>query len=291
MAAAFSQILTAAVQAILISSLYALVAVGFTLIFGVGGVLNLAHGASIALGAFSALYAVNAGLGIVGGLVAAIVIPGLFGALLYVGAIRKFQDEPVLVMILTLVIAVAIERVFLAIEGASSQTIPQLVGGTIQIASASVQLNLLVIFAVSWVVILALYQWITNTDTGRAILAVSMDRKGAFLVGIDSGRINLMMWVLAGVLAGLAGFFLATQQGVRFDIGRAPLVLSFAIVVLGGLGSIRGSVVGAYAIGTLEIMTIRLVSPDLAGLAPLAALLVVMLVRPAGLFGREEVST
>jgi branched-chain amino acid transport system permease protein len=292
MAATFSTILTAAVQAIMISALYALVAVGFTLIFGVGGVLNLAHGASIAIGAFSAYYAVSVfGFGIVGGLLAALVVPAIFGALLYLGPIRKFQDRPVLVMILTLVVAVAVERVFLAVEGASSQTIPLLVGGTTQIASASVQNNLLLIFLFSWLAILALFYWITRTDTGRAILAVSQDRKGAFLVGIDSGRINLLMWTLAGVLAGLAGFFLASQQGVRFDIGRAPLVLSFAIVVLGGLGSIRGSVVGAYVIGTLEILTIRLVSPNLSGLAPLVALILVLLIRPAGLFGREEVSS
>lgn len=275
----------------MISALYALVAVGFTLIFGVGGVLNLAHGASIAIGAFSAYYAVSAGFGIVGGLAAAVLVPALFGALLYLGPIRKFQDRPVLVMILTLVVAVAVERVFLAVEGASSQTIPLLIGGSTQIASASVQNNLLLIFLFSWAAILALFYWVTRTDTGRAILAVSQDRKGAFLVGIDSGRINLLMWTLAGVLAGLAGFFLASQQGVRFDIGRAPLVLSFAIVVLGGLGSIRGSVVGAYIIGTLEILTIRLVSPNLAGLAPLVALIFVLLVRPAGLFGREEVSS
>jgi branched-chain amino acid transport system permease protein len=273
----------------MISALYALVAVGFTLIFGVGGVLNLAHGASIAIGAFSAYYAVSAlGLGIVGGLAAALVVPAIFGALLYLGPIRKFQDRPVLVMILTLVVAVAVERMFLAVEGASSQTIPLLVGGTTQIASASVQNNLLLIFLFSWAAILALFYWITRTDTGRAILAVSQDRKGAFLVGIDSGRINLLMWVLAGALAGLAGLFLAYQTGgAAWNMGRTPLVISFAIVIVGGLGSIRGSVIGAYIIGTVEVLTINLVNANLQGLMPLIVLVAVLLLRPEGLFGKE----
>ena len=282
-------VLTIAVQAVIISALYALVAVGFTLIFGVGGVLNLAHGASITIGAFAAYYALTAyGLGIVGAFLAAMLVPAVFGGVMYLAVIRQFQDEPILVMILTLVTSVAIEAVLITVQSATSYTLPVLIGGTINIAGARVTLTSLVMFVISWVVLLALFLWVNRTDTGRAILATSMDRKGAFLVGIDSGRVNLLMWVLAGALAGLAGLFLAYQfGGAAWDMGRTPLVISFAIVIIGGLGSIRGSVIGAYIIGTVEVLTVNLVNANLQGLMPLVVLVAVLLLRPEGLFGKE----
>jgi branched-chain amino acid transport system permease protein len=282
-------VLTIAVQAVIISALYALVAVGFTLIFGVGGVLNLAHGASITIGAFAAYYALTAyGLGIAGAFVAAMLVPAVFGGLLYLGVIRQFQDEPILVMILTLVTYVAIEAILVTVQDATSYTLPVLVGGTVNLAGARINNTSIVMFVISWLILLALFLWVNRTDTGRAIIATSMDRKGAFLVGIDSGRINLLMWVLAGALAGLAGLFLALQfGGAAWDMGRNPLVISFAIVIIGGLGSIRGSVIGAYIIGTVEVLTINLINANLQGLMPLVVLVAVLLVRPEGLFGKE----
>ncbi|WP_246982373.1 branched-chain amino acid ABC transporter permease [Halorientalis marina] len=286
-------VLTIAVQAIIISALYALVAVGFTLIFGVGGVLNLAHGASITIGAFAAYFAMTSyGLGIVGAFAAAAIVPAVFGGILYLGVIRQFQDEPIIVMILTLVTSVAVEAILVTTQDATSYTLPVLVPGTVDLAGATIQITSLVMFAISWLILIALFLYVNKTDTGRAIIATSMDRKGAFLVGIDSGRINLLMWVLAGALAGLAGLFLAQQfGGAAWDMGRTPLVLSFAIVVIGGLGSIRGSVIGAYIIGTIEVLTVNLVNAELQGLMPLLVLVAVLLLRPEGLFGQEVETT
>ncbi|MFB6179914.1 MAG: branched-chain amino acid ABC transporter permease [Halorientalis sp.] len=283
-------ILIIAKEALILSALYALVAVGFTLIFGVGGVLNLSHGASLTIGAFAGHYAAQVyGLGVPGAILASIFVPGLFGALLYLGPIRRVQDEPIIVMIMTLVTAVAIESLFLVVEGAGAQTTLQLIQGrTPAIGGVAIGYNQLLMFIVSWVLLGLLFLYVNETDTGRAILATSQDRKGAFLVGIDSSRINLWMWILAGMLAGIAGLFLASYGlGVAPTMGRQPLVLSFSIVVLGGLGSIRGSVIGAYIIGTLEVLTTSLVDPRLQGLAPLIVLIAVLLVKPSGLFGRE----
>jgi len=286
-------VLTIAVQAVIISALYALVAVGFTLIFGVGGVLNLAHGASITIGAFAAYFAMTSyGLGIVGAIAAAAIVPALFGAILYLGVIRQFQDEPILVMILTLVTSVAVEAILVTTQDATSYTLPVLVPGTVTFGGARIQITSIVMFAISWLILIALFLYVNKTDTGRAILATSMDRKGAFLVGIDSGRINLLMWVLAGALAGIAGLFIAQQfGGAAWDMGRTPLVLSFAIVVIGGLGSIRGSVIGAYIIGTIEVLTVNLINAELQGLMPLLVLVAVLLLRPEGLFGQEVETT
>jgi branched-chain amino acid transport system permease protein len=275
------------VQSTIRSGLYALIAVGFTLIFGVGGVLNLAHGASIVLGAYGAYLAAQAGLGVAGAVAAAVVIPALFGAILYLTIIKRFEHEPIMVMILTLVTSVAMEQVILNWFGAQPVAIPQFMAGNLSVAGTNVQYNLLAVFVMSWAIIIGLFLFINYTKFGKAILATSMSAKGASLVGIRSSRINLATWMIAGALAGIAGMALGSQLGATFAMGRNPLVLSFSIVVIGGIGSIRGSVIGAYFIGFLEVAVIQFVSSDLAGIAPLLVLILVLIVKPEGLFGRE----
>jgi len=282
--AAISQFI---VQSTIRSGLYALIAIGFTLIFGVGGVLNLAHGASIVLGAYGAYLAAQAGLGVAGAVAAAVVIPALFGAVMYLTIIKRFEHEPIMVMILTLVTSVAMEQVILNWFGAQPVAIPQFMAGNISIAGTNVQYNLIAVFVTSWAIIIGLFLFINYTKFGKAILATSMSAKGASLVGIKSNRINLATWIIAGALAGIAGMALGSQLGATFAMGRNPLVLSFSIVVIGGIGSIRGSVIGAYFIGFLEVAVIQFVSSDLAGIAPLLVLILVLIVKPEGLFGRE----
>jgi branched-chain amino acid transport system permease protein len=227
------------------------------------------------------------GLGAGAAVLAALLIPALFGAILYLGVIKRFEHEPIMVMILTLVTSVAIEQLVLSVFGAQPKAVPQFVDGTVSLAGASVQQNLLAVFVLSWTLIGGLFLFINYTQQGKAILATSMSAKGASLVGIKSDRINLATWIIAGGLAGVAGMALGSQLGASFAMGRNPLVLSFSIVVIGGIGSIRGSVVGAYLIGFLEIAVIQFVSNDLTGIAPLLVLVLVLLVKPEGLFGRE----
>ncbi|MGZ0747706.1 branched-chain amino acid ABC transporter permease [Haloparvum sp. AD34] len=281
-------LLTTIINAVMISALYALVATGFTLIFGVGGVLNLAHGATLTVGAFAAYYTTTAlGLNIWIGTVAALLVAGLFSAVLYLGLIQWVQDEPIMVMILSLVTAISIEQFFIVVEGTQPKAIPSLIPGQLAFAGISVQANQFLAFLLSWVLIGGLIVATNYTQTGKAILATSMSTKGAALVGIESNRMYLYTWVLAGALAGVAGVFLGSFTTASWAMGRQPLVLSFSIVVLGGIGSIRGSVVGAYLIGFLEVFTVSYVDSSMSGLASLIVLVVVLLVRPEGLFGRE----
>lgn len=275
------------INGLVISSLYALVAIGFTMIFGVGGTINLAHGAVITVGSFAAYYVTNAGYGVWAGLVAAMVVPALFSVGLYKGLAERRQDDIIAVMILTLLASIIVEQIIRIYEGSQPRAIPSLAPGITEILGNGVQNDLIVTFVLSWVLIGALFAFINYTDTGKAILATSMSPRGASLVGIESGRINLYTWVIAGVLAGLAGFFLGSYQTASWAMGREPLILSFSIVVLGGLGSIRGSLIAAYVIGFLETITISVINPRFTGVAGLVVLVLVLLVRPEGLFGRE----
>ncbi|MCY4730207.1 branched-chain amino acid ABC transporter permease [Natronomonas gomsonensis] len=281
--------ITIATNVLMLGALYSLVAIGFTLIFGVGGVLNLSHGAIITVGAYSA-YAVDAATGsIVLGAIAAAVISGAFSLALYKGLISKVRHNPVTVLILTLVVAIVVEQLMLVIFGGEELLVPQLLDGSITVLSDSIQLNRILVFVLSWVLIGGLFYFVNRTRTGKAILATSMSDKGAALVGIDSEQVYSYTWVLAGALAGLAGLFLASFQTANPLMGRNPLLLSFSIVVLGGLGSIRGSVIGAYLISFLDQMTIQFLSERLAGVSALVVLVLVLLIRPKGLFGRELV--
>ena len=284
----------AVVTATFVSALYAVIAIGFTLIFGVGGILNFAHGAFITVGAFAAFLVTGStgylNLPAEAGLVAGTVAGALLAAITYVGVIRFVRDRPVVVLILTFVVG------FFILYGIEIwlDTIPRVSATAfdVQQIMGTDFLNNVFIFVTSLILIGLLIYFVNYTRTGRAIVAVSQSDKGAALVGINAERINLITWALAGAFAGYAGVLLASRDGgswLMSILPPAPLVLSFAIVILGGLGSIKGSIVGAYIIGFFETFVVRFVpgGSDLAGVASLVLLVVFLLVKPEGLFGRE----
>ena len=289
------EILTATGTAIFRSALYAIIAIGFTLIFGVGGILNFAHGAFITVGMFAA-FLVTSPEGVIDlpiwvGLLAGTGAGALLGAVTYVGIIRYVRDRSVTVLILTFVIGFFL--IYAVRIGASdifgvreplTIPVPQVMGTDF--------LNNVFILVTSWLLIGLLFYFVNYTRTGRAIIAVSQSDKGAALVGIDAGKINLVTWTVAGAFAGYAGVLLAGALGsggwLMSIRPPAPLILSFAIVILGGLGSIKGSVVGAYVIGFVETFAVNFLpgGQQLAGVASLVLLVAFLLVKPEGLFGR-----
>jgi branched-chain amino acid transport system permease protein len=275
---------------VLISSLYALVAIGFTLIFGVGNVLNLFHGASITLGAVAAWLVTSVGgMSVWLGIGAAVLVGGLFNLVIYDGLIGLIQDDPIVVAVVTLVIFLIVEHALVIGMGTTQKFLPPLIGGQSQILGKKVLNNRIGVVVLSWVVIGLLVLFVNRTREGKAILAVSMSSKGAAMVGINADTVYRNTWVVAGVIAAISGVFLGSFRTVSPAMGLNPMILSFSVVILGGLGSIRGSLVGAYVIGLLEVLTTSLVSPNLSGLAPLLALFVVLVLKPEGLFGRGAI--
>lgn len=280
---------TTLVIAFLISALYALISVGFTMIFGVGGVLNVAHAAFLTLGAYLMLYSTELlGLGPWMATILAVALTGLFSILVYVGPVRLIQDDPIIVVIVTLLIFLIVEEAFFVVEGTEPKSLPVLIGGRITLAGTTIQTNQILMFALSWATIVGLLLFVNRTSVGKAIQAVSMDTRGSTLVGINRFRISVATWLIAGMLAGLGGVFLGTFQTAVYNMGLNPLIIAFSVVILGGLGSIKGSIIAAHIIGFLETFTTSMISPRLTGLAPLLMLVVVLVVRPTGLFGREE---
>ncbi|WP_254823853.1 branched-chain amino acid ABC transporter permease [Haloglomus halophilum] len=282
------------INAISISSLYAIIAIGFTLIFGVGGVLNFSHGALITIGAEASWLisggssplelGLNPAVGLIGGMITAALVSGA----LYLGVVRFVEDEPVTLLILTFIIGFFIQhacRVFLT--GTGNFSVDLIVGGSTNLGGIGVQNISVFIFVLSMLLVVLTGVFVSRTKTGKAILAVSMSDKGAAVVGIDARKINLVTWLLAGAFAGIAGVLLTMKNTGTWTMGTQPLILAFSIVILGGLGSIKGSVVGAYIIGFTETITTQYIDSSLQGFSALVLLIVFLLVKPEGLFGRE----
>ncbi|MFN4218012.1 MAG: branched-chain amino acid ABC transporter permease [Candidatus Bipolaricaulia bacterium] len=272
----------------LISSLYALSAVGFTMIFGVAGVLNLAHGGFVVLGAFIALWAatmmgwnlyLSCALGVLG--------VALIAPLIYKVFVRPIQHNPILVFLLTLLLSVLIEWGLILLFSPNPRVLPPLVSGDLQLGGSRIAYNRLVASALALGTITALWLFVQRTKTGKAILALAMERIGATLVGIDAEKIQLLVWAVSGGLAALAGLFLASFLGMGPLDGRIPLVISFSIVVLGGLGSIPGSLWAAYIVGYAETIATQF-APEARGLAALLLMTLILALRPQGLLGRKH---
>lgn len=278
------------VSSLLISALYALISIGFTLVFGVARVFNLAHGAFLMVGAYAA-YLVNGLLGwhIYPAAAVAVAFTALFAALAYWGFIRYFIFHPIVTVMATLALSLFLEQFFIVIPpiGSSPHHLDPFLEGATTLLGTQVLKDHLLGFLVSWSCCLALFFFIRRSRPGKAILATAQDRTGAALVGIKPERVYFLTFTISGALAAVAGVFFSSWTSLVPSIWREPMIISFAIVILGGLGSILGSLVAAYLVGFLETWTIYTpaLGPSWVGLPSLILLLAVLLLRPQGLFG------
>ena len=280
----------------MISAIYALIAIGFTMIFGVGGVLNLAHGALIMIGAYAYLVLVSSatfGAVALPGFVAfpiAVAVGALASYGLYAGLVKHVEDNVVITFLATLVVAVLLAELAVAIFSPDPYHY-SLVSGSIHLEWIGTRILWVEVagFVVSWIAIGLLWYYVTRTDGGRSILATSMSERGAQLTGVDLPSVKARTWLIAGALAGIAGMFIGTTRSTTPLMWLDPLALAFIIVVIGGIGSIKGSVIAAYLIGYLETITVAALGSGFRGIFSLLVLVVVLMVLPQGLYGREFV--
>ena len=271
-----------------ISSIYALLAVGFTLIFGVARILNLAHGSFYALGAYG-VYTLTANLHLPLWLAAiiSVLLVGILGVLIERVLVRPLRRSMLAVLLITLAVALMIEQVLLLIFGSEARNVPSLVDVTYHLFGVDISGQRLLALAGGIVVLIGLWAFLQFTRLGSAILAVSQDAEAAQYMGIPADRMySIVMGVSAG-MAAVAGVLVAPFQTVIPSMGLLPLVKAFAIVVVGGLGSIPGSIVGALLLGYSETIIAFKVSIEWSQIVSVAAVLVALVLRPAGFFGKR----
>jgi branched-chain amino acid transport system permease protein len=167
------------------------------------------------------------------------------------------------------------------------KTVSPLIEGVTMIAGVRTPSNELLIAAICWVTIGLLWLLINRTKIGKALLAASINPRGLTLLGFELSNIHLLVWTIYGVLAGIAGVLLATFLGASSAQAGLLTASAFSIVVLGGLGSVAGSLIAAYIVGYLETFTAYVISSQIRSMPALILLVVVVYVRPQGLLGRR----
>jgi branched-chain amino acid transport system permease protein len=279
-----------------IGSLYALGATGFTLIFGVSGVLNLSHGAIMVAAAVGA-WAVEslAGGGPYVGAVAGMVVGIVLALATYWIAVRPIQRSPriaeaekeIFILTTTLLWGIIISETVAYFFTNNAKTVLPIVEGVVTVLGVRTPSNEFFTAIVCWIGIGLLWLFVNRTRQGKAVLATSMNPRGVTMLGFELSRIHVAVWLIYGILSSVAGVLLGMFLGVSsYSVG--PLTASaFSIVVLGGLGSVSGSLIAAYVVGYLETLTAYLISPAYRTIPSLLLLVTVMYLRPQGLFGRR----
>ncbi len=277
-----------------VSALYGLGAIGFTLLFGVSGVLNLAHG-GILLTAAVVAWLMADQVGAYGGAAAGLLAGIAMAFATYLVVVRPIQRSPaipgeekeIFVLTGTLLWGIMIQEAVAYFTTTSPHTVRPLIAGVTAIGGVRTPTNEILTAALCWAAIGLLWLLVNRTRAGKALLAASINPRGLTLLGFELQRIYLLVWAIYGVLAGTAGVLLGAFLGVSSENAGTLTASAFSIVVLGGLGSVAGSLLAAYAVGYLETITAYLVSPSLRTVPALLLLVVVVYLRPQGLLGRR----
>ncbi|MCZ2809139.1 MAG: branched-chain amino acid ABC transporter permease [Candidatus Bathyarchaeota archaeon] len=287
------------IEAILISgaisaSIYCLLALGLTLIYGVSGVVNLAHGAFFMLGAyFYYVFSVSLlQLHPILALIVSVVCVGIVGAVSYRLFMHPVIRDPVSILVVTVCLALAIQQVVLiAFQRLFLVPIPPIFEGATTIWGVTVTYSKLLAFGASLVVFFSLWMFISKTKIGRTMRALSQDIEVSMLMGVNTTRLYTLTMFLSTALGGAAGIFVgsATMKVAHPYMWFHPLALSFAIVILSGLGSIKGTLVGSIIVAYAEIST-KYLAPrggNVITAVPMVVIAAVLIFRPKGLFGKR----
>ena len=270
------------------SAIYALLAVGFTLIFGVARILNLAHGSFYALGAYGTYVLTSiAGLPLWSAALIAIAFVALFGVVVEKVLIRPLRHSQLGVLMISLAVALIVEQALFLVFGSEYRNVPSFVDSKINFGGVDVAGQRLLTLAVAAVAIGALYLFIQFTRLGSAILAISQDPEAAKYMGIPSDKIFSVVMAISAALAALAGVMAGPFLSVQPSMHLLPIVKVFAIVVVGGLGSIPGSIAAAFLLGYAETCVAYLISSSWTEIVSVLATLLMLVFRPAGIFGKR----
>ena len=287
-------VLSYLVNGISLGSVYAIIALGYTMVYGIAKMLNFAHGDVIMVGAYVALtMMMSAGAHPMIAVLAAIVVCTVLGVVVERIAYRPLREaaSPLAVLITAIGVSYLLQNVVLLIFGSNPKSFQsvinlpdlKLAGGNLVITSETI------VTIVSCIVIMVvLTAFINKTKPGQAMLAVSEDKGAAQLMGINVNRTIALTFAIGSGLAAIAGVLLCSSYpSLSPYTGSMPGIKAFVAAVFGGIGSIPGAMIGGILLGVIEILGKAYISSQLADAIVFAVLIVVLLVNPTGLFGRE----
>ena len=268
-------------------AVYSLIAVGFTLIFGVAGIVNLSHGAFYMLGAYLAytfmtLLKINVPLSALMA-VAAVALIGM--AIDYFG-IRPLRERHAYVLILTLAFALFFQELMYGIYGPYGKPVKSFVDGEIVLGGVHISYQKLITLFVAGASVALLWFFIKKTRTGKSISAVAQNKDASILVGIQYEKVYRMTMAISAALAATAGVFISPILEAVPTMWSFPLFKAFAIVIIGGLGSMEGAIIASLLLGYSETMVSILLSANYSDMVYLVAIILILALRPTGLLAR-----
>jgi branched-subunit amino acid ABC-type transport system permease component len=276
-----------------LGAMYAVSTVGLSLVWGALGMLNMAHGAILTFGGYACYYAIAAlGLPVPLGLPVAMAVGALIGIAIYHATVRtmlKSRSFETTIIIATVGIGSALENLALKLFGAYPIPQPLTVAGGFSIAGVYVPNQNLMILVVALVLMVAMALLLQRTRAGRAIRATAQNREAAQLMGVRVGLVYAQVLALSGALAAVSGIMVSSLATLSPNMGGDPMLKAFIICVVAGLGNVPGAAIAAVVLGVIEAAAQFLFGVRF-GFATLLLLVIVVLIwRPYGLFGRQQV--
>lgn len=274
-----------------LGAIYALIALGYTMVYGIAKMLNFAHGDIIMVGAYAILVTINANGHPILGVIAAVIVCTVVGIVIEKVAYKPLRGaSPLAVLITAIGVSYLLQSIAQLIFGSKSQAVTITETHMVNIGSAELNLNTLLTLVVGAVIMVALTLFVKFTKTGRAMQAVSEDRGAAQLMGVNVNKIIMITFAIGSALAACAGvFYLMQIPSVSPTLGSMPGIKAFAAAVIGGIGSIPGAMLGGVILGVVEKLALSV--PVLAPYATaieFALLIVILLVRPIGILGKKR---
>ncbi|HTJ99052.1 MAG TPA: branched-chain amino acid ABC transporter permease [Bordetella sp.] len=281
------------VNALSLGCVYALYALGFTLVFGVLGIINLSHGAVFMVGAYAALTIVTKlGFPLWISLILTFIVAGALGALidwLVLKPLRRRNAPHLIPMIATIGVGIVLNNGIQGIYGASNLRFPPGVvpDDTMVIAGIHVTAIELAIIFLSFALMAVLMVVMRRTQFGRALRAIAESPKAAWLLGINVEQLFLITSFLAGGLGGVAGLLIGLYSNALYPLmGQPMLHKGIAVIILGGMGDIRGAMLGGLFLGFAEVLSVAYIGSTMRDAVAFGLLFLILLVRPQGLFGK-----
>ena len=267
--------------------MYAIIALGYTMVYGIAKMLNFAHGDVIMVGGYVSLLAMTSlGLPIWASILLAMVVCTILGVLIEGLAYKPLRSAPSLAVLITAIgVSYFLQNAALLVWGANPKTYTPIVKGTMKLLGISYSSLLTICICI--VIMIALTLFTNNSKMGKAMRACSEDKPAAQLMGINVNRTISLTFAIGSALAAIAGILLCSFSPVIAPTtGSMPGIKAFTAAVFGGIGSIPGAFLGGILIGIIESLAKAYISTQLANSVVFAVLIIVLLVRPAGLLGK-----
>ncbi|EHI96872.1 MULTISPECIES: branched-chain amino acid ABC transporter permease [unclassified Clostridium] len=279
------------INGLALGSVYALLALGYTMVYGIIQLINFAHGEIYMIGAFSGFYCASTlKLPLIPTLLVAMVVSALAGIIIEKIAYKPLRNSPRIALLITAIgVSLFLQNAMRLLVGSNPKPFPDLINaGSINIGSVQIDVKTILMLGISAFLVILLQFIVYKTKVGKAMRASSQDMEAASLMGINVNNTISLTFAIGSALAGIAGVLVAiSYPSITPYMGAMPGLKAFVAAVLGGIGSIPGALVGGIAIGLLETFSKAYISTNFSDAIVFAILIIILLIKPSGLLGKK----